>query len=107
MKPSEALLAAKARLMFDTKWVGHTPSSQDGEDCTTTALSFTVGQALPHRDQQTERDKLGGPATHYLREALPEGHRFIFAWNDQPERTFQEVLDLYDAAISLAKDAGE
>ena len=106
MKPSDALLAAKNHLIFDAQWVGRMPSSQ-GEDCTTTALSVTVVQAFPHRDQQTERDKLGGPATHYLREALPEGHRFIFAWNDAPNRTFQEVLDLYDAAISLAKDAGD
>jgi hypothetical protein len=42
------------------------------------------------------------PAIEYLRQALPEYLGNITAWNDNPTRSIDEIIAVYDRAIDLA-----
>jgi hypothetical protein len=46
------------------------------------------------------------PTLDYLTKALPCGDYLIARWNDQPGRTKEEVLMLYDRAIKAAHKDG-
>jgi hypothetical protein len=97
MTTSEILRAAKARLTPET-W-GGLNTNRLGWMCADNAittdrpddLAFWVNTVTPTRELFA-RVTTGNPS--------PSA---IWMWNDQPERTLQEVHDAFDAAIAIAE----
>ena len=91
MTVSEELSAQRDRILFGT-WVHGLPR-QPGEAC---ALFRFVGDS---------RTLLAMGARAVLNEAAyRRGIVSVVWWQDEPKRSKQEVLDLFDDAIRLAKE---
>lgn len=104
MKTSEILRAAKARLTPETWGKGNSLSAvalvKQGKLCAAMAIGTLdlFGEGNPVYEQQalTEAMELLGKVTCGNMWQIPN-------WNDRPERTLQDVLDGYDAAIEIAE----
>lgn len=93
MKPSEVLLEAKNKILMNG-WRQGVGRNDQGRYCVLGAVGEVTGISETFHE-----------ANKYLGSVIDQ--RFIFTWNDTPGRTQQEVLDAFDAAISLAKDNNE
>jgi hypothetical protein len=102
MKPSEIIRKGRSRL-FQHGWCQHSFQDTEGRLCAFGALraaTSTVPESFEDSlDLPTQR------ACLYLEKSIgPDKHWFpIVGWNDEPGRTFSEVVDLFDKAEKLAE----
>lgn len=96
MKSSGILQLARQRLV-DTGWRQGSMGLPEGPNCAMGAVYFsdqTAEQSLPLRSK----------AYNYMIDTIPmtDYGDIIAKWNDAPERTLEEVLQMFDEAISMA-----
>lgn len=111
MKESERLIAAKALIDSPEKWAQGS-SAKDAQGFIVAlhspdAVSFcslgAVGKLCSgsgYLDDETYE-----ASRKYLRDAC--GTRLVTSYNDAPNRTHAEVMQMFDKAIQLAQSEGE
>jgi hypothetical protein len=88
MNAAEILQQAKV-LLITAGWARR--AAADGPYCAALAVAAAGGRY---------------PEVQYLAHALGVRNCVaVFRWNDDPATTFSDVMDLYDEAILLAKEA--
>lgn len=110
MPPQTPTLLRKARELVRQGWTqGHGARTHDGRPTMThliEAASFCpLGAALRVFTRGNYRYPVYAAATELLFRGagVTSFHEFT-AWNDHPQRTQAEVLDLYTGAIARAKE---
>ena len=106
MKPSEILIAMKEKIATPEKWLqgGHAknvegeyvdPESKDAICWCSLGAAWAVTHSTPEDSYFT--------ALEYVRKFTDKDLLF---WNDDPERTHEEVMNAFDKAIALAQKEG-
>ena len=106
MKPSEILLAAKEKINTPEKWTqGELAKNARGEKVprySETAVCWcSLGAICAVAESETA--KVESRAESSLRQVVIQR---IDIWNDDPERTHEEVMNAFDKAIALAQKEG-
>ena len=107
MSAADLLLAARAVLAEPEHWTqGHEAVTASGAviGCVSKAAHrFCMAGALirAHWDTHTGESAYDDAYRHLMRATCST----VTAFNDAPHRTHAQVLDAFDAAIRLAKDA--
>ena len=110
MPPQTPTLLRKARALVLQGWTqGHGAKTHDGRPTMThltEATSFcTIGAAMRVFTRGNYRYPVYAAATDLLcRGAGVSGFPELTVWNDHPDRTQADVLDLYTRAIARAKE---
>lgn len=100
----EVLVRARARIGTPEKW-GKGYGSRGGRDCADSAVA-SVFPADRRTNDHDETNRLRVAAQDLLREAagIEPGRVGAFhAWHDDPSTTYEQVLSVFAAAISLAE----
>lgn len=117
MKASQVLEKAKALIDTPEKWTQGHPARDawnwkvriDSRDATQFCMNGARWRALNAvtynatygvDDQVRQRLRLDDATRRLLREACGE---YVPDWNDAPQRTHAEVMEVFDKAIKLAK----
>lgn len=87
------LIAAK-ELLLEKGWCQKIGTNAQGQHCIVGALDVVVPKAPGFY-----------PAYDYLRSVL--GSNNLISWNDEPERTFDDVINLLDKAIANADTSAQ
>ena len=98
MTTSEILKAAKARLTPET-W-------GKGDGTNDTAVLTTIGRECAALAIDSACGNLRAKhiaIAHLTEVACGHRHAALHRWNDAPERTLQDVLDAFEAAIAIAE----
>lgn len=94
MTPVELLQAGKERLLRHG-WMQKETGLPNGRSCAYGALIFSVNG---------DYDPVNHALTFLERSINSTDWYPLTVWNDKEDRTFNEVMDLYDEAILLAKE---
>lgn len=93
MTPAEMIREAKC-VLFERGWHQGDSEAPDGSVCVRGALGVVA-------DGCAWNLGMGTTALQYLREAI--GRASIINWNDDPDRSFGEVIDALDRAEKIAE----
>jgi hypothetical protein len=97
----------EARPWIDKGWCQQWLSvDARGRACDTLGGKAVAWCAIGAVTKVTDWPAAGNEALRYLAQAIGKGDATndIGIWNDDPDRTKEEVLEAYDRAISLALD---
>jgi len=94
-------------------WCQHTSNDAEGNVCAGNAIARARQSVLGDWDAcigpvRERKVAIWTRATHFFMDAVRElwpDHQYcdIPAWNDDPERTQEEVLDAFDRALKMAE----
>lgn len=98
-RPSAAEVIREARnLLFERGWTQHVTEDDDGHLCLIRALNLAAGEGLGRVASIAHPG-----ADKAIASAVDD--RVAFGWNDEPGRTFGEVIDILDKAEKFAEAA--
>ena len=99
MKASEVLTEARRRLLEDG-WIQGKYQDDNGL-CAAGAVLVSQGHAAVFNDMHWREN----PALNLLQELCPStpSRAGLTFWNDDPKTTFNDVMELFDKAIIVAK----
>ncbi len=89
MKTTSDILQAARQRLITNGWRKDSMGAENGPHC-------AMGAIYWEKDNLSKRTEVYS----YIEHLVPRG--YIGEWNDRPERTFEEVLEVFDNAISLA-----
>lgn len=98
MKSSE-ILDRTISILFEHGWTKGRFHNDAGEVCVRGALAFARGEEKIFLHTPYDREE------HYIVKACPRivgSHGWISMWNDHPDRTFDEVIEVLEKAKKLA-----